>query len=161
MTSTQFARISLAATCAVSVALAPGCRLEEGVGSVARIEVVIRNPPPDMLIDSIPDACFAGLDPAFVLIKRLSGAGTSQVTDVNALALHSGDFDAQANTCTLLAFAAGRPGFHRAVATDAGDWVADCGEPFEFFFAAVPARHVLRFTVGAEDCERTFMQVTG
>jgi len=144
--------------------IGPGlaCRtLSEGERPVALVEVVVRNPPPQMLNPNIEGFCATGVDPMFVVFKEFPGAGIAEVTDVNVAALRTGRFDAQADTCALQVFLAWTPGSrYRSIATDADDWVTRCAESLQFF-AAPPARHLIRFTLGEEDCELELVPVGG
>jgi hypothetical protein len=153
MNPMRFARGMLAGAVVAGVLISSACELEEGVPVFATIEFIVRNPSPGMLSPDFPEHCFAWPDPMFAVLKRLSQGQASVVTDVNVSPTGGGIFDANSSTCTYPMHTQGVPGLYRAVATDGNGWLTRCQDPFQFFFAVPPARHVIRFTFGEEGCE--------
>lgn len=151
----------LLAAALVLAGLASGCRtLLEGEGTWARVEVVFRDPPPEMLLPDHATFCHVGINNAlFIVFKELPGSGVNpEVIKVDASAPWTGIFSAQTNTCVIQTFMQWRLGSrYHAIATDASGWLTRCEQSLQFF-AAPPARHLIRFTFDQEGCETGLTQ---
>jgi hypothetical protein len=148
------ARSLILAAIIACAALGSACQpLIEGQGSLALLEVVVENPPPEMLVPPSGSFCIVegGDQPIYTILKELSMA-TGAATAVEVVARSSGVHDLQANTCTFSTLVRWRFGpRYRAVATNGSDWVASCDQ-FLQFFVVPPARHRIRFALGQEGC---------